>query len=107
MEWADDAIVLSLRAHGESSGILEALTRDHGRHLGLVRGGSSSKGRAVLQPGNRVRLVWRARLSEHLGIFTVQLAPAPASDILEPRPAPSGLHALLAVPPAAPPRPHP
>src|SRR5947199_401219 len=74
MEWSDDAIVLSLRAHGESSGILEALTRDHGRHLGLVRGGSSSKGRAVLQPGNRVRLVWRARLSEHLGIFTVELA---------------------------------
>jgi len=31
MEWSDDAIVLSLRAHGESSGILEALTRDHGR----------------------------------------------------------------------------
>src|SRR5258706_140895 len=54
MEWADDAIVLSLRAHGESSGILEALTRGHGRHLGLVRGGSSSKGPAVLQPGHRV-----------------------------------------------------
>ena len=85
MEWSDDAIVLSLRAHGESSGILEALTRDHGRHLGLVRGGSSSKGRAVLQPGNRVRLVWRARLSEHLGIFTVELARARAGDIFEQR----------------------
>ncbi len=97
MEWTDDAIVLSLRAHGESSGILEALTRGHGRHLGLVRGGSSSKGRAVLQPGNRIRLVWRARLSEHLGIFTVELARARAADIFEQRAALSGLNALSAV----------
>ena len=97
MEWSDDAIVLSLRAHGESSGILEALTRDHGRHLGLVRGGLSSKGRAVLQPGNRVRLVWRARLSEHLGIFTVELAQARASDIFERRAALCGLNGLSAV----------
>ena len=42
MEWSDEGIVLTLRPHGESSGILEALMRNHGRHLGLVRGGSSS-----------------------------------------------------------------
>ena len=97
MEWSDDAIVLNLRAHGETSGILEALTRDHGRHLGLVRGGSSSKGRAMLQPGNRVKLTWRARLSEHLGIFTVELAQARAADIFEQRAALSGLNALAAI----------
>ncbi len=79
MEWSDDAIVLSLRAHGESSAILEALTRDHGRHLGLVRGGGASKGRATLQPGNRLKVTWRARLSEHLGVYTVELALARAS----------------------------
>lgn len=97
MEWTDDAIVLSLRGHGESSGILEALTRNHGRHLGLVRGGSSSKGRAVLQPGNRVRLTWRARLSEHLGIYTVELARARAGDMFEARAALAALNALSAV----------
>jgi DNA repair protein RecO (recombination protein O) len=97
MEWSDDAIVLSLRAHGESSGILEALTRAHGRHLGLVRGGSSSKGRAVLQPGNRVKLIWRARLSEHLGNFTVELARSRASDMFEERAALVGLNALSAI----------
>jgi len=97
MEWSDDGIVLNLRAHGETSGILEALTRDHGRHLGLVRGGSSSKGRAMLQPGNRVKLTWRARLSEHLGIFTVELAHARAADIFEQRAALCGLNALAAV----------
>jgi DNA repair protein RecO (recombination protein O) len=97
MEWSDDAIVLSLRAHGETSAILEALTREHGRHLGLVRGGSSSKGRAVLQPGNRVKLTWRARLSEHLGNFTVELARSRASDMFEQRAALAGLNALSAI----------
>jgi len=97
MEWSDDAIVLSVRVHGESAGILEALTRDHGRHLGLVRGGSSSKGRATLQPGNRVKLVWRARLSEHLGVYTVELARARAAEMFEQRAALSGLNAFSAV----------
>jgi DNA repair protein RecO (recombination protein O) len=97
MEWSDDAIVLSLRAHGESSGILEALTRAHGRHLGLVRGGASAKTRAVLQPGNRVKLTWRARLSEHLGIYTVELAHARAADMFEQRAALAGLNALSAI----------
>jgi DNA repair protein RecO (recombination protein O) len=101
MEWCDDGIVLNLRAHGETSGILETLTRDHGRHLGLVRGGASSKGRAMLQPGNRVKLTWRARLSEHLGIFTVELAHARAADIFEQRAALSGLNALAAIAAAA------
>ncbi|HXJ00654.1 MAG TPA: DNA repair protein RecO [Micropepsaceae bacterium] len=97
MEWSDEAIVLSLKAHGESSGILEALTRDHGRHLGLVRGGGASKGRAMLQPGNRVKVTWRARLSEHLGVYTVELARARASDMFEHRAALCGLNALSAV----------
>ena len=51
---------------------LEVMTRAHGRHLGLVRGGAGSRMRPVLQPGNDVRLTWRARLDEHLGHFTVE-----------------------------------
>src|SRR6185503_8916806 len=101
MEWSDDAIVLSLRPHGESSGILEALTRGHGRHLGLVRGGGASRGRAMLQPGNRVKLAWRARLAEHLGIYTVELARSRAGDIFESRAALTGLNAFSAVAAAA------
>lgn len=71
MEWTDDGIVLGTRRHGESSAILELMTRDHGRHLGLVRGGSGSRMRPVLQPGNLVRVSWRARLDEHLGNYAV------------------------------------
>jgi DNA repair protein RecO (recombination protein O) len=72
MEWTDEGIVLGSRRHGEANAILELMTHDHGRHLGLVRGGGGSRLRPVLQPGNAVRAVWRARLDEHLGHYTVE-----------------------------------
>jgi DNA repair protein RecO (recombination protein O) len=72
MEWTDEGIVLGVRRHGESSAIVELLTRGHGRHLGLVRGGSGSRMRPLLQPGNSVRAVWRARLDEHLGTYAIE-----------------------------------
>ncbi|MBB5045685.1 DNA repair protein RecO (recombination protein O) [Rhodopseudomonas rhenobacensis] len=72
MEWTDEGIVLGVRRHGESSAIVELLTRGHGRHLGLVRGGAGSKLRPLLQPGNSVSAVWRARLDEHLGTYVLE-----------------------------------
>lgn len=97
MEWTDDAIVISARPHGEAGAIVDALTREHGRHLGLVRGGASRKLKPVLQPGNTLRLVWRARLSEHLGNFTTELARARAGDLLEGRDALAGLNAFSSI----------
>jgi DNA repair protein RecO (recombination protein O) len=72
MQWTDEGIVLGTRRHGESSAIVELLTREHGRHLGLVRGGSGSRYKPVLQPGNTVTASWRARLEDHLGNYTVE-----------------------------------
>jgi DNA repair protein RecO (recombination protein O) len=72
MEWTDEGIVLGVRRHGESSAIAELLTRAHGRHLGLVRGGAGSRMRPLLQPGNSVRAIWRARLDEHLGTYAIE-----------------------------------
>ena len=39
MDFTDDAIVLSARRHGEANAVLSVLTREHGRHMGLVKGG--------------------------------------------------------------------
>jgi DNA repair protein RecO (recombination protein O) len=72
MEWHDDAIILSVRKHGETAAIVSLLTRDHGRHLGLVRGGQSRRRQGLLQPGNLVAAGWRARLPEHLGTLTLE-----------------------------------
>ena len=82
MEWTDEGIVLGTRRHGEANAILEVMTREHGRHLGLVRGGSASRLRPVLQPGNVVRAVWRARLDEHLGHYTVEPLQLHAASLL-------------------------
>lgn len=72
MEWRDDGIILGLKRHGEANVILEVMTRAHGRHLGLVRGGRSLRQQPVLQAGNSVELVWRARMEDHLGLFSVE-----------------------------------
>ena len=72
MEWRDEGIILGTRRHGETSAVLEVMTLAHGRHLGLVRGGRSRRQQPVLQAGNRVDLIWRARLDEHLGTFQVE-----------------------------------
>ena len=72
MNWSDDGLVLGARRHGESSAILELMTRSHGRHLGLVHGGRSKRLQPILQPGNMVHATWRARLDEHLGTYTVE-----------------------------------
>lgn len=72
IEWRDEALVLSVRPHGETSAILEGFTRAHGRHMGVVRGGASRKMAAALQPGTGLTLEWRARLDDHIGSFTVE-----------------------------------
>lgn len=96
MEWRDEGIILATRRHGETSAILEVMTRARGRHLGMVRGGSSRRMRPFLQPGNRVDLVWRARLDEHLGTFQVEPIEQNAARLLESASAVHGLQTLAA-----------
>jgi len=83
MQWSDDGIVLSARKHGESSAIVQLLTRGQGRHAGLVRGGAGRSKRGVLQPGNEVRATWRARLEDHLGSYTVEPVRARAAQVMD------------------------
>jgi len=83
MQWTDEGLVLGTRPHGESSVVLEVLTRDHGRHLGLVRGGRSRRMQPILQIGNSVQLNWRARLDEHLGMFSVEPLRMRAAALME------------------------
>jgi DNA repair protein RecO (recombination protein O) len=83
MEWRDTGFVLAARRHGESALIAELLTREHGRHAGLVRGGQSPRRRALLQPGNQVTANWRGRLPEHLGSLDCELVEAYAVRFLD------------------------
>ena len=82
MEWTDEAIILGTRKHGETSVLLEVMTRTHGRHLGLVRGGRSKRQQPVLQPGNGLSVTWRARLENHVGQFAIELTNSRAAALM-------------------------
>ena len=71
-EWRDQAIVLSARPHGESGAVVSLLTENQGQHAGYVRGGLSSKMRAVIEPGTLVSAQWQARTADNLGNFSLE-----------------------------------
>lgn len=97
MEWRDEGMVLSVRKHGETSVIAEIFTREHGRHAGVVRGGTSRKLKPVLQPGNQVQVDWSARLEEHLGAFRVEPTKSRMVQIMGDRRALEGLNSVCAL----------
>ena len=72
MEWRDHGILLTVRRHGETSAIIEVYTQSHGRHAGVVRGGTGRKIAPILQPGAQLDVTWRARLEDHVGSYVVE-----------------------------------
>ena len=60
-----------------------------------------ARSKPALQPGNTLQLHWRARLTEHLGNFTVEPCAARAGDMIEHRDALAGLNAFAGVASAA------
>lgn len=93
MEWRDEGVLLSVRAHGEAAAIIEVFTGAHGRHAGVVRGGTSRRMAPVLQPGAQLAVAWRARLEDHIGAFTAEPIRARAGIMADRR----GLAALNAI----------
>ena len=81
MQWSDDGIVLAVRPYGESGTIAALLTRQHGRHNGLIRGGRGRAG--SVQPGTEVAATWRGRLAEHLGNYTLEVRTAWGAGLLD------------------------
>jgi DNA repair protein RecO (recombination protein O) len=94
MEWRDEGLIIGLRRHGETSVILELMTRAHGRHMGVVKGGRSRRMQPFLQPGNSVGALWRARLEEHLGLYVVEPLRERAGALMESGLALAGLNLI-------------
>lgn len=94
MEWRDQGILLSTRRHGETSAIIEVFTPEHGRHAGVVRGGTSRKIAPILQPGAQLDVTWRARLEDHIGSFHVEPVRSRAVAAMGGRIALAGLNAV-------------
>lgn len=94
MEWRDHGILLAVRRHGETSAIIEVFTEQHGRHAGVVRGGTSRKIAPILQPGAQLDVTWRARLEDHIGTFQVEPVRSRAAQVMGSRLALAGLNAV-------------
>lgn len=73
VEWTAPAIVLDARPYGEGGAVATVLTREHGRHRGLAKGGAARGQAAVWLPGNLIQCRWIARLSDQLGAFAAEL----------------------------------
>ncbi len=97
MEWRGQGILLGVRRHGETSAIIEMFTAAQGRHLGVVRGGTSRKIAPHLQPGAQLDVAWRARLEDHIGAFTVEPLRSRAALVMSDRLALAGLNAVTAI----------
>ncbi len=97
MEWRDQGILLSSRRHGESSAIIEVFTPTQGRHAGVVRGGTSRKIAPILQPGAQLDVMWRARLEDHIGAFSVEPVRSRAAVAMGDRRALAGLNAVTSL----------
>jgi DNA repair protein RecO (recombination protein O) len=82
-----EALIVSVRQHGEHGAIVRALTADDGLQAGYVRGGRSRHIRPILQPANLVLGEWRARTDDQLAGLTVELIRSRAPLFAEPLPA--------------------
>lgn len=80
MHWQDEGIIIASQRHGEKGAVLSLLTREHGRHKGYIN--VSSKVSASLQIGTLVQASWHARLSEHLGTWSLEPLFSPVAYIL-------------------------
>ncbi len=107
--WEAPAIILSARPFGEGGAVVHVITRDHGRHAGLVRGGASRAQSALWQAGNMIEARWVARLADQLGALNGEMVHPAAALAMEEPLALSVLSALCAVAEAALPErePHP
>ena len=94
IEWRDEGAIIATRPFGETSAIVEVFSAEHGRHAGVVRGGASRKAALNLQPGTQVSVVWKARLDQHLGSFTLEPLRSRAATAMADRLALAGLNAV-------------
>ena len=97
MEFEDDAFVLAARAFGETGAIVELLTARHGKQAAHIAGGASRRMKPFLQPGARVGVRYRARVSEQLGAATLEPVGEGPSALFDDPLALAGLAAAAAV----------
>jgi DNA repair protein RecO (recombination protein O) len=73
MHWQDEGYLLSKHNYNENSIIIEAFTLKHGKHSGIVYGGSSRKQKRNFQIGNKILINYISKGENRYGYFKVEL----------------------------------
>jgi DNA repair protein RecO (recombination protein O) len=73
MQIEDQAIILDVRKYSERDAIISVFSKSHGAYSGIVKSFQSKANIAICQVGNVVNFVWKARLAEHLGMFSLEI----------------------------------
>ena len=71
--WDDEGLILSSINYSETSLILKVFTCNHGVQKGFVRGPKRKKKSNIYEAGNLVKISFKSRTEDMLGIFTVDL----------------------------------
>ena len=84
-EWNDSGIILSAKKYGEKGLIINLLTQEHGRHLGWVNINRNRKNISEIQVGNIVQAFWKARLSDQMGHYKIEVISSVSGKIFDDR----------------------
>ena len=69
MEWFDTGIVLYKKDYNEDICIVSCLMKEHGLRSATVK--KNKKTSNFIYPGNIITVLWKARLEEYLGKFSI------------------------------------
>ena len=73
MNWIDEGFLISKNRYNENSLIAELFTKDRGKILGIIFGGTSKKIKNYLQIGNRLHINYNSKNDNRIGYFKVEI----------------------------------
>tara|TARA_Y100000816_G_C26035466_1_gene542181 strand:+ start:458 stop:1135 length:678 start_codon:yes stop_codon:yes gene_type:complete len=76
MNWEDKGFILSKRKFRENAVLLSVFTKNHGRSVGIVYGGTSRKVKNYLQLGNEIFVINNSKNNNKIGYFKTEIIEA-------------------------------
>ena len=73
MTWDDTGFLLSKSRYNENSLIVEIYTKNHGKIVGLIFGGTSKKIKSYLQIGNKLYVNYNSKNINNIGYFKIEI----------------------------------
>ena len=73
MIWDDTGFLLSKNRYNENSLIVEIFTRNHGKVVGIIFGGTSKKIKNYLQIGNQLYTNYNSKSGNRIGYFKIEI----------------------------------